>query len=373
MSSIVHRMADTLRIALHGLPALAWHDLARTRLDQLAAAVTDTLAGSSWTEPAQATTGYLDAARHLTAATECQAAGHTGVSNWIGTNSAGEPPGDGTWHTELGQPATCQGPQLLWIAIFLHDATRTLDPQAFAEAGRRAGETHQHVTGVLAGTGHPGGRTALQAFLQEHTELTSAEDLVSTANRSLLIYLHTGIGQAVATSLPTPPSPTGTTPAGNWSTPGGRSFGRTINAIYEIYVQHRAARLSGRDHGDSAVGQEYKVEHGDSQAWLDTTPVELRDGKPIEIGIDAKGQYAQFVETDTGMFKNFWTKIMSGTSGLEGEVRQAMRQANAMNGQIEWWCLERETATAFNRAFRADPRTRGGVRAKWVPVPEEWM
>ncbi|MFC7621250.1 hypothetical protein [Microlunatus sp. GCM10028923] len=367
-------MADALRAALHGLPALAWHDLARTRLDQLAAAVTDTLAGSSWTEPAQATTGYLDAARHLSAAAECQTAGHHGVSDWIGTNGAGEPPGDGTWHTELGQPTTCQGPQLLWIAIFLHDATRTLDPQVFAEAARRAGETHQHVTGVLAGTGHPGGRTALQAFLQEHTELTSAQDLVSTANRSLLIYLHTGIGQAVATTIPSPPEPVSpTTATGTWAGPGGRSFGRTINAIYEIYVQQLAARLSGRDHGDSLVGHEYKVENGGRQAWLDTVLVEVRGGEPIEIGIDAKGSYAQFIDGETGEFKDFWTNLKSEKSGLDGELRQAKRQTSAMSRPIEWWCLERETAEAFDEAFQSDDRTRGKVRAKWVPIPKEWM
>ncbi|GAB3753292.1 hypothetical protein [Microlunatus parietis] len=248
--------------------------------------------------------------------------------NWLTTNGAGEPAADGTWHADLGHPAACQGPQLLWIAIYLHDAARTIDPQVFAEAARRAGETHQAVTGVLAGTSHPGGQIALRAFLQEHAELVSAEDLVASANRSLLIYLHAGVGQAVATSIPAAPSASGPAPAtGNWAAPGSRSHGRTVNAIYEIFVQHRAARLSGRDHGESVVGQEYKVEHDGSQAWLDTVLVEERDGEPTEIGIDAKGSYAQIVDKDSGKFKAFWRNFKSDKGGLESEIRQAVRQA----------------------------------------------
>jgi hypothetical protein len=97
---------------------------------------------------------------------------------------------------------------------------------------------------------------------------------------------------------------------------------------------------------------------------------ETRDSQVVEVLIDAKGRYEQFVDGQTGQFMPWWAD--QSRTGLRGEMAQARRQVEVANGApVEWWCAERTTARAFNRAIRADKRLRGRIRAVYKPMIDQ--
>jgi hypothetical protein len=149
--------------------------------------------------------------------------------------------------------------------------------------------------------------------------------------------------------------------AGQWQhPPAARTYHTPFNAEYEAYVRQQA--------GGPNDGTEYLVQHDGEQAFFDATEVQDRDGTPTEVLLDAKGRYEQFVDPETGEFREWWAE--SERSGLPKELDQAERQVRVANGKpVEWRCAEQATADAFNEAFRNNPNLRGRIVAVYQPPP----
>jgi Restriction endonuclease fold toxin 5 len=147
--------------------------------------------------------------------------------------------------------------------------------------------------------------------------------------------------------------------AGQWEAPSTpRHHGNPFNAEYEAWVR--------RQTGGPEDGTEYLVRHGDEQAYFDAADVQDRDGVPTEVLLDAKGRYENFVDPETGSFREWWAD--SERSGLPKELEQAERQVRVANGRpVEWWCAEQATADAFNEAFADNPRLNGRIVAVYKP------
>ena len=150
-------------------------------------------------------------------------------------------------------------------------------------------------------------------------------------------------------------------PAGSWTDPpASRSYGDPFNERYEEWV---------RSETGGPAGKEYLVRGDGRQALFDATTVREQDGNQTEVLIDAKGRYAQFIDPESGRFKDFWAN--SRDSGLNGELKQARRQVDVADGRpVEWWCAERQTARAFNQAF-AGSGLAGHIRAVYRPMAEQ--
>jgi hypothetical protein len=149
--------------------------------------------------------------------------------------------------------------------------------------------------------------------------------------------------------------------AGQWEPPPqARTYHDPFNAEYEAWVRQQA--------GGPNDGTEYVVRHDGEQAYFDGTEVQDRDGTPTEVLLDAKGHYEQFVDPETGEFKEWFAE--SERSGLPKEIEQAERQVRVANGKpVEWRCAEQATADAFNAAFRNNPALRGRIVAVYQPPP----
>jgi hypothetical protein len=201
------------------------------------------------------------------------------------------------------------------------------------------------------GSGRPRARVAPVndmegAFVQVETRLTA------------------GTPPQGGTGAPTPPRRPGSggpvrDPAGQWAPPETpRHHGHPFNAEYEAWIR--------RETGGPEDGTEYRVRHDGEQAFFDANDVQDRGGTPTEVLIDGKGRYEQFIDDDTGDFKEWFAD--SEKSGLPKELEQAERQVRVANGRpVEWWCAEQATADAFNAAFQDNPNLRGRIVAVYKP------
>jgi hypothetical protein len=171
------------------------------------------------------------------------------------------------------------------------------------------------------------------------------------------------VDDALDPHLDAPPRPRPTIESdGRWITPGqepgvgARHHGNPFNRDYEDWIRTRA----GGPHG-----QEFRYNDVD----FDAIDIHHHDGTPGDVLIDAKGDYDQFIDPNTGDWKTYWTR--STRKGISGEIEQAVRQVEAAAGTpVEWRCAQQESADLFNLAFREDPRLRGKIRAVFVEPPE---
>lgn len=149
--------------------------------------------------------------------------------------------------------------------------------------------------------------------------------------------------------------------AGEWVEAPARSYGHDVNARYEAWVR---AETRG------PAGHEYRVIDADgSPVYFDARTVEVRDGEPVEVLLDAKGRYEQFLDAD-GKWHGFFGD-QPGT-GLERMLDDARRQVDAAGGRpVQWWCLEERAAVGFNRAFAFNQDLRGRIEAVHRPLPSE--
>jgi hypothetical protein len=149
-------------------------------------------------------------------------------------------------------------------------------------------------------------------------------------------------------------------PVGRWAVSPPRTFGDPFNERYEVHVRKSA----GGPHD-----QEYLVERDGERVWFDATRRDVRDSKTVEVLIDAKGQYAQFIDRKTGEFALWWRKQTK--SGLRGALTQAQRQVRVADGRpVEWHCAEEATADLFNDEFSVDPALDGRIEAIYKPMPD---
>ena len=143
--------------------------------------------------------------------------------------------------------------------------------------------------------------------------------------------------------------------------PPERYHGDGFNRRYEEW----AREVSG-----GRPGSEYLVERGDRRVYFDTRSVEERGGELVEVLVDAKGRYAQFIDPDTGDWYDFFGD--SRRSGLGKLLERARDQVDVADGRpVEWWCAEPEPADLFNEAFEDDDDLRNRIRAAYRPMPDE--
>jgi hypothetical protein len=148
-------------------------------------------------------------------------------------------------------------------------------------------------------------------------------------------------------------------PRDGWVDQPVREFQRPINAHYEAWVREETG---GPPH------MEYAVDDGKGGfVHFDSRVVEERDGERIEVLIDAKGSYAQFLDAD-GDWSEFFTRFED--KGLNRMRYDAGRQVAAAGGRpVEWWCMQEEVAEALNDAFERDDKLRGRIEAVYRPMP----
>lgn len=85
------------------------------------------------------------------------------------------------------------------------------------------------------------------------------------------------------------------------------------------------------------------------------------DGYPNGVLTEVKGQYAQFVNNETGQFQTWW-------KGSDGIVSQARRKLDASKGSpVQWIIAEPRAAAAFQELFKANGIS--GIIIKVVPMP----
>ncbi|WP_283137802.1 hypothetical protein [Rhizohabitans arisaemae] len=146
-----------------------------------------------------------------------------------------------------------------------------------------------------------------------------------------------------------------------WIVAPPRHHGAPFNADYEGWVRRECGGPADR---------EYLVVHGGKSVMFDAARVEQRDGVSVEVLVDAKGRYDQFIDKGTGDFYSRWAH--SSRSGLPKLLDRALDQVVAGAGRpVEWWCAERAFARLLNRAFNNDPRLEGQIRAVYRPKPPE--
>jgi hypothetical protein len=140
-------------------------------------------------------------------------------------------------------------------------------------------------------------------------------------------------------------------PAGRWEVGPLRTRGQE----YEGW---------SREETGAPQGMEYHVTNEIGNRWLDTRYVEDRNGEPTEVLVDAKDDYAQFIDPETGDWKDWWT-------GLDGALGQAQDQVDVADGRpVEWWCSQPEVAERFTEAFESDFNLNGKITAVHRPMPE---
>jgi hypothetical protein len=149
-------------------------------------------------------------------------------------------------------------------------------------------------------------------------------------------------------------------PAGTWEVPDTRTYGNPINEQYENWTRTATG---------APEGMEYPVSNENRECWFDTRYVEDRNGEPTEVLVDAKGDYAQFIDNDTGDWKDFWKNPKD--SGHNGQLLRAQHQVEVADGRpVEWWCMQPEAAEKLNEAFENNPALSGKVVAVHRPMPE---
>jgi hypothetical protein len=148
-------------------------------------------------------------------------------------------------------------------------------------------------------------------------------------------------------------------PSDGWVDQPVREFQRPINAHYEAWV---------REETGGPARMEYAVDDGKGGfVHFDSRMVEERDGERLEVLIDAKGTYAQFLDAE-GEWKGFFGRMED--TGLARMLRDADRQVRAADGRpVEWWCMQADVADAFNETFKDDPGLAGKIRAVYRPMP----
>jgi hypothetical protein len=156
----------------------------------------------------------------------------------------------------------------------------------------------------------------------------------------------------------TQPATPSVEPAGEWATPPKRSFGNPFNARYEQWVK--------TSNGGPDDEKEYLVRG----VWFDARRFENTASASTEVLLDAKGQYDKFIDRRTGDWQKFFSKFEK--SGIKGLVKEAERQVAAAGGQpVEWWCAERDSARLMRRQFNLEPKLRGRIKVRFMPMPEE--
>jgi hypothetical protein len=146
-----------------------------------------------------------------------------------------------------------------------------------------------------------------------------------------------------------------------WEVPDTpRHYGDDFNRRYELWVRRSTGGPADR---------EYRVEHGGEVAWFDAAVIQDRDETPTEVLIDAKGRYAQFLDTGSGEWRPWWGQSEKGLNRMTDTARRQVRVANGR--PVEWWCAEEDTAEAFTEAFRLNPMLRGRIRVLHKPMPEQ--
>lgn len=150
-------------------------------------------------------------------------------------------------------------------------------------------------------------------------------------------------------------------PGDGWVDQPVREFQRPINAHYEAWV---------RDETGGPERMEYAIADGKGGfVHFDSRMVEERDGERVEVLIDAKGSYAQFLDAD-GDWKTFFVRMED--TGLKRMLRDADRQVRAADGRpVEWWCMQADVADAFNETFEDEPELAGKISAVYRPMPEQ--
>ncbi|WP_341466424.1 Tox-REase-5 domain-containing protein [Mycobacteroides abscessus] len=133
--------------------------------------------------------------------------------------------------------------------------------------------------------------------------------------------------EAVVPSLPKP--------IGQWG-PSNETFGGFSKAYQEA--------ITGRPISDAYLVDGVKF-----------------DGYPNGVLTEVKGQYAQFVNKETGQFQTWW-------KGSDAIASQARRQLDAAKGSpVQWIVAEPQAAAAFQELFNANGIS--GIIIKVVPMP----
>ena len=142
---------------------------------------------------------------------------------------------------------------------------------------------------------------------------------------------------------------------GRWITPGQepgvgpRNFNDVFNQDYEEWVRREAG---------GPPGQEFRYNDVD----FDGIDTRIVDGQEVDVLLDAKGHYEQFIDPATSGWKHWWR-------GADELMGRADRQVRAAAGNpVEWPCAEQGVADALNRAFLRDPDLRGKIRAVFRPM-----
>ncbi|WP_283138628.1 hypothetical protein [Rhizohabitans arisaemae] len=216
-------------------------------------------------------------------------------------------------------------------------------PMEALESGRESLETAIHtLTPVADGGSSPLPEHALAHFSGALNHVENARGHMPRCHDLIILYAATILGHG-------------------WVVAPPRYHGAPFNADYEDWVRRECGGPPGR---------EYLVVRGDEKVLFDAARTEQRDGIPVEVLIDAKGRYAQFIDKATGEFHSWWAE--SRRSGLPKLKERALDQVQVGAGRpVEWWCAERNVARLLNGIFALDNRLAGRIRAVHRPMPPE--
>ncbi|WP_283138499.1 Tox-REase-5 domain-containing protein [Rhizohabitans arisaemae] len=214
-------------------------------------------------------------------------------------------------------------------------------PLETMESGREHLETAVHTLFPVAdGTSSPLPVEALEHFAEASARLAEAHNLLRKGHDLVLLYAATLLGHG-------------------WVAAPPRHHGAPFNADYEEWVRRECGGPPGR---------EYLIMRTGEKVLFDAMRIEQRNGVPVEVLVDAKGRYAQFIDKTTGTFHKWWAR--SKNSGLPEMLERALKQIKAGGGRrVEWWCAEPEVARLFNDEFEDDDRLEGRIRAVYRPMP----
>lgn len=236
------------------------------------------------------------------------------------------------------------------------------------------------------GSSHPAPGEMIVRWQTGQIHLDEAVAEFQAAKAAIDDYITTGLGgtAGATTPPPVPPQPPPTRPAppppavppqptvipaGQWRSPPGKrrhdSKNKTTDPTFNADYEHWVKVSNGGPNDD----REYFVRGNGREAFFDARRIETRDGKQVEVLIDAKGRYDQFLDPKKpSKFQGWWTRLEG--KGLRAMLDAAERQIVAADGRpVEWWCAERRSARAFQNAINSKPKLRDKIKIKHRPMP----